>query len=360
MKIIKAGGDAGPQVRDRFRREAAAMACLQHPGIVQIFDVGQQDETPFLAMEFVEGSSLAQRLREAPLPARSAAALLERLSQAVAYAHQRGVLHRDLTPANVLVTADGTPKITDFGLARLLSDETALTQSGAVMGTPSYLAPEQADGKARHVGPTADVYALGAILYECLTGRPPFRAATVLETLAQVVHDEPVSPRQLQSMTPRDLEIICLQCLRKDAARRFGSAAALAEDLRRWQAGEPIAARPVGALERAVKWTGRNRLVASLLTAVAVLLVGGTAVSAFFAWHASRETDRAREALAEQQTANEVKDEALGKLDQALAVQRDKTEEAVRQYRTAVYVRQLAEVQSAGAPSTSWGPTRYC
>jgi serine/threonine-protein kinase len=197
LKVVKAGADAGPELRDRFRREAAVMACLQHPGIVQIFAVGEQDGVPFLAMELVEGVSLSRRLGGAPLPARTAAELLLGLAQAVAYAHQRGVLHRDMTPANVLLAADGTAKITDFGLARLLTGGTALTQTGAVMGTPSYLAPEQADGKGRATGPATDIYALGAILYECLTGRPPFKAATVLETLGQVVHDEPVPSRQL-------------------------------------------------------------------------------------------------------------------------------------------------------------------
>ena len=191
-------------------------------------------------------------------------------------AHQQKVIHRDLKPANVLLTEDGTPKITDFGLAKKL-DAAGRTQTGSVMGTPSYMAPEQAGGKAKEIGPACDVYALGAILYECLTGRPPFKAATPLDTIMQVVADEPVPPRQLQSKMPRDLETICLKCLAKEPARRYASAEELADDLRRFQAGEPIRARPVGAVERAVKWVRRHAAVSALTAAVLAATVLGVA-----------------------------------------------------------------------------------
>ena len=280
LKIIKAEADIRPEVRDRFRCEAAAMACLHHPGIVQIFDVGDQDGAPFLTLEFVPGGTLAQKLRGAPLPPPSAAALLKGLAHAIAYAHRHGVLHRDLTPANVLVAADGRAKITDFGLAHLSSDMAALTQTGVVMGTPSYLSPEQADGQARVTGPATDIYALGAILYECMTGRPPFRGATVLETLAQVVHDEPVSPRQLLPQVPIDLNTICLKCLQKEPHRRYATALELADDLQRFLDGKPVRARPVGLPGRLWRFCRRRPAWAAMLATVGILLnvilIGGS------------------------------------------------------------------------------------
>jgi serine/threonine-protein kinase len=197
LKMILAGPHAGPAELARFRTEAEAVARLQHPNIVQIHEVGQQAGAPFFSLEFVDGGSLAQKLRGQPLPGRQAAELVETLARAVHHAHQRGVVHRDLKPANVLLMADGTPKVTDFGLAKRLEGDAGQTQSGAVMGTPSYMAPEQAAGKGKEVGPPADVYALGAILYECLTGRPPFRGETLMATLQQVLTEEPVPPSRV-------------------------------------------------------------------------------------------------------------------------------------------------------------------
>jgi WD40 repeat protein/tRNA A-37 threonylcarbamoyl transferase component Bud32/DNA-directed RNA polymerase subunit RPC12/RpoP len=282
LKMILVAEHAGPEERARFQTEAEAVARLQHPNIVQIYEVGEQDGRPFFSLEFCAGGSLEKKLGGVPLPPKEAARLAETLARAMHAAHEAGVVHRDLKPANVLLAKDGTPKITDFGLAKKL-DEVAQTASGAIMGTPSYMAPEQAGGQSKKIGPHTDVYALGAILYELLTGRPPFRAATALDTILQVVSDEPVPPTQLQPKTPRDLETICLKCLQKEPAKRYASAAAMAEDLRRFQIGEPIQARPVGRVERAWRWCRRNPAVAGLAAAVAAVLLLGTAAATGFA-----------------------------------------------------------------------------
>jgi predicted Ser/Thr protein kinase len=273
LKMIHAS-QAGPEERHRLKTEAEAIARLQHPHIVHIYDVGESDGSPFLSLEYLEGGTLAQRLHGTPQSPQQAAAWLEVLARAVDASHQKGVLHRDLKPANILLASDGTLKITDFGLARKV-DDVGQTQSGAILGTASYMAPEQASGKIGEIGPAADVYALGAILYECLTGRPPFKAASTMETLFAVLHDDPVPPRQLQPRTPRDLETICLKCLHKEARKRYETAQALADDLRHFLAGEPIQARPVGRAERAAKWIQRNPSVVTLAALVLLSVVGG-------------------------------------------------------------------------------------
>ena len=292
LKMILAGGHAGAADLERFRVEAQAIARLQHPNIVQVFEVGEHEGLPFFSLEFCAGGTLAQQLAGMPLPPKDAAALVETLARAMHAAHEKGILHRDLKPANVLfsplpsrgegpgVRGLGQPKITDFGLAKKL-DEAGKTATGAVMGTPSYMAPEQAGGKAKELGPACDVYSLGAILYECLTGRPPFRAATALDTIMQVVSDEPVPPRQLNAKLAADLETVCLKCLHKEPTRRYRTAAALAEDLRHFQAGEPIRARPVGSVERARKWINRHRALSALGVAV---VLGAAAVLRAGAW----------------------------------------------------------------------------
>jgi serine/threonine-protein kinase len=253
LKMVLAGGHAGPRERARFRIEAEAVARLQHPHIVQIHEVGEAGGRAYCALEYVEGGNLAGKIDGQPMPAREAARLVEALARAMQLAHSRNVVHRDLKPANILLTADGTPKITDFGLARQLDSDSGETQAGAVMGTPSYMAPEQASGHAHEAGPAADIYALGAILYAGLAGRPPFQGTTVVETLDQVRTQEPVAPSRWQAGVPLDLETICLKCLRKEQEKRYASAAELADDLVRYQHGEPIRARPVGRLERGVK-----------------------------------------------------------------------------------------------------------
>jgi WD40 repeat protein len=294
LKMILAGDHAGPEEINRFRLEAEAVARLQHPNIVQIHDVGEADGRPYFSLEFLAGGSLASQLDGTPWPAPKAAALVETLARAMHAAHQQHIIHRDLKPANVLLNAEGTPKITDFGLAKNLDNGAGQTQSGAIMGTPSYMAPEQAGGKPKQIGPAADVYALGAILYELLTGRPPFKAATPMDPVLQVLSEEPVPPRRLQPKTPVDLETICLQCLQKEPGKRYASAAALADDLGRFQSAKPIAARPVGPLERGWRWCRRNPVVAGLVAAVVLALAGGTGVATWQAVLARAEARRAQ------------------------------------------------------------------
>jgi len=300
LKMILAGIHASDVDRERFRKEASAVAALQHPGIVQIYEIGEQAGQPYLALEYVEGGSLAQKLAGLSdlMPARDCARLVEHLSRSMHHAHALGVVHRDLKPANVLLTGIGekasgssakvtptgaspksgtraieeTPKVTDFGLAKRL-DETlgsGATKTGAVMGTPSYIAPEQASGRASKITPLADVYSLGAILYEMLTGRPPFKGDTPLDTVLQVIHDDPVAPSRLRPKLPRDLETICLKCLEKDPQHRYASAEALADDLGRFQRHEAIHARPQSSVVRGAKWAKRHPAI-SVFTLMAIL-----------------------------------------------------------------------------------------
>jgi WD40 repeat protein len=300
LKMILAGDHAGAQELARFRAEAEAAARLQHPNIVQIHEIGEHEGRPFFSLEFVEGVTLAKSLAGAPLPARRAAQLVETLARAMDHAHQCGVVHRDLKPANILVAADGTPRVTDFGLAKRLDVDAGPTRTGAVVGTPSYMAPEQARGDARQVGPAADIHALGAILYELLTGRPPFQGATPLDIVRQVLDSEPVQPARLYPGLPRDLETICLMCLRKEPDRRYASALELAEDLRRFLAGEPVRARPVGGARRLAKWVRRRPAPAALIAVSVLAALTVTVGSAWFAAIYQEERDRARD---QEQTA---------------------------------------------------------
>jgi len=279
LKMIRAGRHSGPDELARFRSEAVAVADLQHPNIVQIYAVGDDSGHPFFSLEYVDGDSLARKINGTPQPAREAARLVRALAGAMEFAHAQHIVHRDLKPANILLTAAGEPKISDFGLVKRLEDDAGQTQSGSILGTPSYMAPEQAEGRNKEIGPRTDVYGLGAILYELLTGRPPFRAASVLDTLDLVRTQEPIPPSQFQPTVPRDLETICLKCLQKDPAKRYPTAAGLGEDLRRYEAGEPILARPVGPAERLWRWCRRNRRVAALSGVVALLVVAWSITS---------------------------------------------------------------------------------
>jgi formylglycine-generating enzyme required for sulfatase activity len=291
LKMIRAGALASPEDLVRFVAEAEAVARLEHPNVVRIYEVGRYHGQPYFSLEFVEGGSLTQKWVARPQLPRQAALLVEKLARAMDFVHRHGIVHRDLKPANVLLARSDArqgvplgnhheptdyfePKITDFGLAKRLGTTSGLTPSAAVLGTPEYMSPEQAAGRSREIGPPADVYGLGTILYEALTGRPPFRGVTLLDTLQQVLSAEPVSPRRLQPKVPRDLETICLKCLRKEAEGRYPSTLDLAEDLRRFLNGRPIRARPVGLAERCVKWARRHPAATALIVMAVVLCLG--------------------------------------------------------------------------------------
>jgi WD40 repeat protein/tRNA A-37 threonylcarbamoyl transferase component Bud32 len=283
LKMIRTGIYAGAVERQRFHEEARAVARLRHPSIVQVHEVGEVENQPFFCLEYMEGGSLVRRLDGTPWAARVAAKLVETLARAMHHAHEQGIVHRDLKPGNILLGKDGEPKISDFGLAKRLDTDAGLTQTGMILGTPSYMAPEQAEGKVRMIGPATDVYALGAILYELVTGRPPFVGPGVHETLEQVRSLSPLPPRRLQPNLPRDLETITLKCLRKEPHKRYATAEALADDLERFRTGKPIEARPIGSLERAGKWMRRNPLVAAAL-ALVVLVTAGAFVAVLLAY----------------------------------------------------------------------------
>src|SRR5262245_36411299 len=311
LKMILAGAHASREDLARFRREAEAIAQLQHPNVVQVYEIGEQQNVPFLVLEFIEGGNLAHRLPVTRPSPREAASLIEVLARTVQVAHDRGIIHRDLKPANILLQGksqipnskleqggcsplpdlgvgswDFVPKVTDFGLAKQVnannpSAPAYRTASGAILGTPNYMAPEQASGKNKEIGPPVDIYALGALLYECLTGKPPFHADTPLDTVLRVLSEEPVSPRRLNVAVPRDLETVCLKCLEKRPRNRYVTAGELADDLRRFLDDEPIRARPVTRVERAARWVKRHKAMVGAVLLLALCL--GLAL-AFLPW----------------------------------------------------------------------------
>jgi tetratricopeptide (TPR) repeat protein len=317
LKVIRAGLHAGPEVASRFRAEAEMVARFQHPNIIQIFEVGESEGVSFLALEYASGGSLQEKLAGTPQDPQAAARLLEELARVVHYAHQRGIVHRDLKPANVVLTDEGVPKVTDFGLAKLLEHDDGLTHTDAILGTPSYMAPEQVRGDSRSITPAADVYALGAILYEMLTGRPPFKGATPLSTLEQVASQEPLAPGTLQRHVARDLETICLKCLEKEPPRRYASAQDLADDLRRFLEGRPIAARPTSAWRRSWKWARRNPTTA---TALAAGCLGVVILYAGALYYNARLQDAVRQARTAERLADSSARSAVEQRNLALKV----------------------------------------
>ena len=356
LKMILSGDLASPEAGARFLKEAEAVARLQHPQVVQIFRIGDYNGRPYLEMEYIDGGSLADRLDGRPWRPAEAAQLVESLAMAVHHAHLRQIVHRDLKPANILLTADGIPKVTDFGLAKSLGADIDLTRTDSIIGSPSYMAPEQAGGTAHRIGPATDIYSLGAILYELITGRPPFRAATVLDTLEQVRSATPPALSRIRPGLPIDIETIVLKCLEKDPARRYPSAAVLAADLRRFCVGEPIWARRVGMIGRALKWARRRPLTAALTilsAASTLLLIVVLAMSNFAISHQQRATfealkreqwlreelARANDRLAEQQRQTQ---DALQKKTVAL----EATSEDLQRERKASYFERIARADA--------------
>jgi len=322
MKMIRSGVLADSDEIRRFRAEAQAAANLRHPGIVQIYEVGEHAGQHFFSMEHVAGESLAAATREQPLSSRQAAARAAEIAAAIGYAHKMGILHRDLKPSNVLLDSDGRARVTDFGLAKRIAGDDGLTMTGQVMGTPSFMAPEQARGDRGELGPATDVYGLGALLYALVAGRPPFMGDTSVETIRQVLHEEPLPPRRLNPAVDRDLDTICLKCLEKSPAARYQTAEEFAADLDRYARGEPILARPIGRLPRAWRWCRRRPVVAALSGGLALALVVGTVVSLLFAADAAasrREAERRlaaetaarKDAIAKGQEANRQRNRAV-------------------------------------------------
>ncbi|MCR9116641.1 MAG: protein kinase [bacterium] len=284
LKMILAGEFASRNAVQRFHAEAEAAAQLDHPNIVPIYDVGESSGQHYFAMAFVDGPSLSAMASQQPFHPREACEIMRKIAAAIHYAHERGIIHRDLKPQNVLVDQGNQPRVTDFGLAKQIEGNSDLTGTGQILGTPSYMPPEQAGGDGKHLGPTADVYSLGAILYYLLVGRPPFQAANALDTLLQVIEQDPAPPRSMNADIPRDLETICLKCLEKDPDRRYQSAQDLEADLQRFANDEPILARPLGIVGRTFRFINHRSFASGIIAfLVGLLLVAGGIAGVVFA-----------------------------------------------------------------------------
>jgi tetratricopeptide (TPR) repeat protein len=351
LKMITGSGLSDPGNLARFDLEARAVAKLQHPNIVQVFEVGTRQGQPFIALEYLDGGCLKDRLDGTPMPPKLAARLMETLARAMHYAHERGIVHRDLKPANVLFASDGAPKIADFGLAKQLDDqELGQTSTNAILGTPTYMAPEQAEGKTRDVGPSADIYSLGAMFYDIITGRPPFKGSTVLDTLHMVRSVEPVPPRRMQPNLPLDLDTICLKCLEKDPRRRYANALELAEDLKAFEEGRAVSARPISALERARKWARRRPAVAALILVICLSIVGVIGILAYYGGeqrrlrlHADDQRNIAVEAKKKAEESENVAVKALGEAETERGKAVESEKKAVREKEEAEAQRKRAQ-----------------
>jgi len=364
LKMILSGQLAGTQILKRFHVEAEAVARLQHPNIVQIFEVGSHDDQPFIALEFVDGKNLSDLVKEKPMLPRDAASVVMTLARAMQYAHTRNVLHRDLKPANVLMAKDGTPKITDFGLAKQLDEiDSAKTSTGAILGTPSYMSPEQAMGIPENIGAATDQYSLGAMMYALITGRPPFLSAKPMDTVSKVLHQEPLPPHKMVEGLPRDLETICLKVLQKNPAQRYASCGDLADDLQRFLNNEPIVARPISRAERTIRWCKRNPTIAiptgiAFALLIALFAMGGISygliakqrdrAEANFVLaekNAVRAQDNAAVAVQNEELAKQ--NEILAKQNQAIAEGREKDaqEQAVALMKNVQFI--ITDVDSA-------------
>jgi hypothetical protein len=337
LKMLLAGRYAAAADRARFQAEVEAVAPLQHPNLVQVFEVGEHEGRAYFSMEYVDGGNLENKIASRPQPPRTAAELVEVLARAIHAAHQHGIIHRDLKPANVLLQrkspipnpkaekgngaasgfglrlSDFFPKISDFGLAKRLDVSGGPTLTQHILGTPGYMAPEQAAGRSKHVGPGTDIYALGAILYKMLTGRPPFVGMSAMEIVRRAVEEEPMPPRRLESGVPADLETICLKCLQTQPAQRYATAAALANDLRHFLAGEPILARPVGRWQRLAKWARRRPAAAGLVAFSCLALLAALAAGAWFTQRLATELQKTRRAHRETVAAKRELETALAR-----------------------------------------------
>lgn len=330
IKMVLAGSIAGSSMRDRFDSEARAVAQLQHTHIAQLYTASTFESRPYFVMEYVSGGTLAHRIRGNPLSPRDAAAMIVKLAEGVDFSHRQGIIHRDLKPGNVLLTEAGEPKIADFGLAKWIDSDSGSTKTGDIIGTPSYMAPEQAGGVVRNIGPPCDIYALGAILYELLTGRPPFRTPEPLQTVMLVLSEDPVPPRKLQPTVSRDLETICLKCLEKSPDKRYETAGALAADLQRFLRDEPIIARPVGRVERLAKWVKRRPATATIVALVFLGLVGALAGAVY---HSRQMEDALAETESQRDKFQRERDRAEG-LVVSVKSERDNVDRERKRFKT--------------------------